>query len=665
MDDINLSTTPISMKSNNLQSNPATPPTPTLTDNDNNNNNITNLINQFNNLNFNDKLLALNFILPSLSIPQVIHANNLLAPRLKRDFLKELPLELSLHILSFINHPNTLARCSQVSKWWRDIVEDENNWKDMCFKHRYKPSSSSLQHRVNFYRSNSIVRRNSLDLNYDKSFWTSSQQPQPIPQFSYKKHFKHSYLTESNWRKGGRLISSHVSPEDAVVTSLVMDNNFIIIGMSNSNIHIFDATTGRWKCALQGHIQGVWCLVLVSNIPHLSKENSPSNQSSSTQNTPKQKEFGLGFDFDFNRPPLSNHNSFPSTSFNQLNPDQYQRSNSTDFNNSTSSSSSSSKQRKKHFSKIFRGNNFANDGKSICGAVKGWGQNGTIVVSGSCDRHVRVWDAESGLCLHTLSGHTSTIRCVKVIPGKPIAVSGSRDATIRVWNIENGTLNHVLQGHQHSVRSLDVSGDKIVSGSYDCTSKVGFIPSFHFEFKFLLSLQLWDLNTGECLFTFQGHAHQIYSIAFNGDKIATGSMDNTVRIWSASQRKCLAMLQGHTALIGTLQLTDNILVTGGSDGRVIVYNLENYECLHRIDAHSNSVTSLQFDERFIVSAGNDGRIKLWDFETGKRIRDLSERGESIWRLAFTEEKCVILSRRNGKTVMELFTYLPLDDEIDN
>ncbi|TIB37955.1 hypothetical protein E3P86_01957 [Wallemia ichthyophaga] len=641
MDD-NLSTTPISIKSNNLRSNPSTPPTPTTSSyNTHTNDNIYSIFNQFNCLSFNDKLLALNFILPSLSIPQVIHANNLLAPRLKRDFLKELPLELSLHILSFINHPNTLARCSQVSKWWRDIVEDENNWKDMCFKHRYKPSSSSLQHRVNFYRSNSIVRRNSLDLNYDNSFWTSQQ---PIQQFSYKKHFKHSYLTESNWRKGGRLISSHVSPEDAVVTSLVMDDNFIIIGMSNSNIHIFDATTGRWKCALQGHIQGVWCLVLVSNIPHLSSSNyPPSPHSSSTQNTPKQ-EFGLGFDFDFIRPPLSNHNSFPSTSFNQLNDDQYQRSNSTDFNNP---SSSSSKQRRKHFSKIFRGNNFANDGKSICGAVKGWGQNGTIVVSGSCDRHVRVWDAESGLCLHTLSGHTSTIRCVKVIPGKPIAVSGSRDATIRVWNIENGTLIHILQGHQHSVRSLDVSGDKIVSGSYDCTSK------------------LWDLSSGECLFTFQGHAHQIYSIAFNGDKIATGSMDNTVRIWSASQKKCLAMLQGHTALIGTLQLTDNILVTGGSDGRVIVYNLENYECLHRIDAHSNSVTSLQFDERFIVSAGNDGRIKLWDFETGKRIRDLSERGESIWRLAFTEEKCVILSRRNGKTVMELFTYLPLDDEINN
>lgn len=464
-----------------MSSNFSSPPTPNEPINFNfnfNDNPIEHLFKQFQLLNNNDKTLFLNKILPSLSIPQVLHANNLLAPRLKRDFLKELPLELSLHILSFINHPNTLARCSQVSSWWRHIVEDENNWKHMCFKHRYKPSINNLNHRLAFYRSNSINRRNSLELKFNDQSWTCSQSNH---NFSYKNHFKHSYLTESNWRKGGRLISSHVSPEDAVVTSLVMDHNFIIIGMSNSNIHIFDALSGRWKCALQGHVQGVWCLVLVSNLPYQPPNSPPSSnppspnhlhQSSSNPN-------GLGFDFDFSRPPLNNHYSFPSTSFNSNSDSNsnsqfpHHRSNSSDHHNQFFKSSNHF--RRKPFSRIFRGNNFGNDGKSICGAVKGWGQNGTIVVSGSCDRHVRVWDAESGLCLHTLSGHTSTIRCVKVIPGRPIAVSGSRDGTLRVWDIEAGRLLHVLNGHQHSVRSIDVSGDKIVSGSYDCTCKVSFI----------------------------------------------------------------------------------------------------------------------------------------------------------------------------------------------
>ena len=35
-----------------------------------------------------------------------------------------------------------------------------------------------------------------------------------------------------------------------------------------------------------------------------------------------------------------------------------------------------------------------------------------IIVSGSTDRTLKVWDANTGLCLHTLHGHTSTVRCM-------------------------------------------------------------------------------------------------------------------------------------------------------------------------------------------------------------------------------------------------------------
>lgn len=66
----------------------------------------------------------------------------------------------------------------------------------------------------------------------------------------------------------------------------------------------------------------------------------------------------------------------------------------------------------------------------------------------------------------------STVRCLKVLDGRPIAVSGSRDNTLRVWDIERGVLVHVLSGHQHSVRCIEISGNRVVSGSYDATCKV-------------------------------------------------------------------------------------------------------------------------------------------------------------------------------------------------
>lgn len=74
--------------------------------------------------------------------------------------------------------------------------------------------------------------------------------------------------------------------------------------------------------------------------------------------------------------------------------------------------------------------------------------------------------------MHVLRGHTSTVRCLRVIDGRPIAVSGSRDATLRVWDIEKGVQINLLAGHDNSVRCIEVSGNKVVSGSYDTTCRV-------------------------------------------------------------------------------------------------------------------------------------------------------------------------------------------------
>lgn len=52
-------------------------------------------------------------------------------------------------------------------------------------------------------------------------------------------------------------------------------------------------------------------------------------------------------------------------------------------------------------------------------------------------------------------------------------------------------------------------------------------------------------------------------------------------------------------------------------------------------------------------SGNDGRVKLWDLRTGAFIRELSKPCEVVWRIAFKDDKCVVLCKRGGKTVMEV------------
>ncbi|KAF9035553.1 WD40-repeat-containing domain protein [Panaeolus papilionaceus] len=299
----------------------------------------------------------------------------------------------------------------------------------------------------------------------------------------------------------------------------------------------------------------------------------------------------------------------------------------------------------------------------LCMSSVGWGQPNSIIVSGGCDKVVRVWDARSGYCIYVLHGHTSTIRSLRVLDNRPIAITGARDSTLRVWDIQRGRCVHVLEGHDASVRCLDVSGNTVVSGSYDGTCRV------------------WNVDTGECLHVLRGHFSQIYSVAFDGIRIASGGLDTTVRIWDATTGHCTALLQGHSALICTLQLSKNLLITGSADGRVITFSLLTLTKVHCISAHDSSVTSLQFNEPahssfdpssrpstapssesgagagsgFLVTGGNDGRARLWDVKTGEWIRDLTIRSECVWKVGFLRDIVVVLCKRAGSSHVEIWS----------
>lgn len=165
--------------------------------------------------------------------------------------------------------------------------------------------------------------------------------------------------------------------------------------------------------------------------------------------------------------------------------------------------------------------------------------------------------------------------------------------------------------------------------------------------------RIWSISEGRCYRTLSGHFSQIYAIAFDGKRIATGSLDTSVRIWDPHSGQCQAILQGHTSLVGQLQMRGDTLVSGGSDGSVRVWSLTKYGPIHRLAAHDNSVTSLQFDSTRIVSGGSDGRAKVWNLQTGQLLRELSTPAESVWRIAFEEEKAVIMTSRSGRIVMEV------------
>ncbi|KAI1074101.1 WD40-repeat-containing domain protein [Whalleya microplaca] len=479
---------------------------------------------------------------------QLSFVHQFVSPLLKKDPFTSLPDELCLRILSFIDDPQVLARASQVSRRWRDLLSDDVTWKNLCVKHDYGRRLSEVYYGIPTYSSSRPGALPLPDPDYNHSFpgalpgtsayhaasrsfdgssdvGSSAGRPKLR---SYKSHFKQRYLVESAWRTGGRNTTRTITQDGRVVTSLHLTPKYIVVALDNARIHIFDRE-GNALRTLQGHIMGVWAMVPWED----------------------------------------------------------------------------------------------------------------ILVSGGCDRDVRVWEMTSGKCLFTLRGHTSTVRCLKM-SDENTAISGSRDTTLRVWDIRQGVCRNVLVGHQASVRCLEIKGDIVVSGSYDATAKI------------------WSISEGRCLHTLNGHFSQIYAIAFDGQRIVTGSLDTSVRVWDAHTGEAIAVLQGHTSLVGQLQLRGNTLVTGGSDGSVRVWSLEKMCPIHRLAAHDNSVTSLQFDDTRIVSGGSDGRVKVWDVKTGHLVRELIT-AESVWRVVFEDEKCVAVANRGSRVMMEVWSFSPPED----
>ena len=56
-----------------------------------------------------------------------------------------------------------------------------------------------------------------------------------------------------------------------------------------------------------------------------------------------------------------------------------------------------------------------------------------LLVSGSIDSTICIWDVESGLCLHQLKKHSSTINSLISLQNNQLLVSASDDQSIVIW----------------------------------------------------------------------------------------------------------------------------------------------------------------------------------------------------------------------------------------
>ena len=99
--------------------------------------------------------------------------------------------------------------------------------------------------------------------------------------------------------------------------------------------------------------------------------------------------------------------------------------------------------------------------------------NGVCIVTGSWDKTIRIWDAESGAVVgEPLMGHNWGVYSVAYSPDGHHIISGSYNHTIRIWDAKTGAaVSDPLKEHTLAVLSVAYSpdGHHIISRSFSYT----------------------------------------------------------------------------------------------------------------------------------------------------------------------------------------------------
>ena len=150
-----------------------------------------------------------------------------------------------------------------------------------------------------------------------------------------------------------------------------------------------------------------------------------------------------------------------------------------------------------------------------------------VVVSGSADATVRVWDLATGNPVgDPFTGHTGAVMAVAVgeLDGRPVVVSGSEDRTVRVWDLATGDpVGDPFTGHTDSVLAVAVARAGRAPGGGQRRRRP--------------TVRVWDLATGGPVGDpFTGHTGWVLAVAVGGAATAArwwsaAASDGTVRVW--------------------------------------------------------------------------------------------------------------------------------------
>lgn len=428
---------------------------------------------------------------------------------LRRDMLLSLPTEVLLNILSYLDAKSVLA-VSQVCRRWLRLVNNTTLWRSMLIRdklitnelHLYyelvnpaklfaewaspSPYLSELNVAQILYKKRSLILRRWMDPTYEPSRMSVAGHGSNIVTCLH--HDEEKVITGIE----GKLINVHstktgellrvLKGHDGGVWALKYFSNTLVSGSTDRDVRVWNIRTGRCTHVFRGHTSTVRCLDILHPVKIGVNENGlPIMYPEEPLLVTGSRDHNLHVW----KLPLDNE---------EVGADEIIETKTYDAKDPSNP----------YIVAILTGH--TQSVRSVTGY-------GNIIVSGSYDTTVRIWDLlDGGSCKHVLEGHSDKIYSTALNFEKRRCYSGSMDLSINVWDFEKGKLLFSLEGHNSLVGLLELSDGYLVSAAADAT------------------LRVWDPVTGENYSKLKGHNSAITCFQHDSLRIVSGS-ERMLKLW--------------------------------------------------------------------------------------------------------------------------------------
>ena len=208
-----------------------------------------------------------------------------------------------------------------------------------------------------------------------------------------------------------------------------------------------------------------------------------------------------------------------------------------------------------------------------------------------------------------------------------------------------GHLKAIFEGHTDFVWLVAFSpdGQTLASGSWDRT------------------IRLWNPQTLRQETTLIGHTDYVLSVAFSpdGQTLASAGGDTTIRLWDPRTGELKTMPTEHRDWITSVAFSPDgkTLATGGADGRILLRNTDTGQLKETLTQHAtvieNVVESLAFspDGKTLATGSRDNKIiRLWDPHTGQLKSTLTEHTDAVMSIAFSPDGKMFATGSRDRTI---------------